>query len=132
MSRGKTNAPRTLEMMHSPRTPVLLRVPNPARPCGLKAQKICAFEACPSPLVSKKWRGVTNKTSAGGRSWCVCVLELLPTCIDQDPDPNRVSVMLLIFRSECGVTANTFAVFGASRVVGLEDRDCISIRAKQA
>lgn len=36
---------------------------------GCKGQKVCAYEMCPSPLHSKKWRIVTSGTSAGGRDW---------------------------------------------------------------
>jgi hypothetical protein len=36
---------------------------------GTKCHKICAYEHCPSPLHSKKWRMVTTGTSAGGRDW---------------------------------------------------------------
>jgi hypothetical protein len=30
---------------------------------------MCAYELCPSPLHSKKWRVVTAGTCAGGRDW---------------------------------------------------------------
>jgi hypothetical protein len=36
---------------------------------GCKGQKMCAYELCPSPLHSKKWRVVTAGTCAGGRDW---------------------------------------------------------------
>ena len=34
-----------------------------------KLQKVCAYEFCPSPLHSNKWRLVTPDTTAGGRDW---------------------------------------------------------------
>ena len=34
-----------------------------------KGQKICCYQMCPSPMHSKKWRIVTQGTSAGGRNW---------------------------------------------------------------
>lgn len=34
-----------------------------------KGQKICCYQMCPSPMHSKKWRIVTEGTSAGGRDW---------------------------------------------------------------
>eukprot|EP00960_Hanusia_phi_P048412 758931-Hanusia_phi.AAC.8 len=34
-----------------------------------KVQKVCAYEFCPSPLHSNKWRLVTPDTTAGGRDW---------------------------------------------------------------
>ena len=42
-----------------------------------KAQKICCYQFCPSPMHSKKWRTVTHGTSAGGRDWDSLVGQLL-------------------------------------------------------
>ena len=36
---------------------------------AIKGHKKCAFELCPSPMYSKKWRVVTEGTRAGGRHW---------------------------------------------------------------
>ena len=34
-----------------------------------KQPRMCAYEHCPSPMHSNKWRVVTPQTSAGGRDW---------------------------------------------------------------
>ena len=44
---------------------------------GSKGQKMCAYELCPSPLHSKKWRVVTAGTNAGGRDWNTLVGQTL-------------------------------------------------------
>ena len=38
-------------------------------PAAYKGHKVCAYELCPSPMHSSKWRIVTEGTSAGGRDW---------------------------------------------------------------
>ena len=40
-----------------------------AKLSAAKPQKQCAYECCPSPLHSNKWRVVTPDTTAGGRDW---------------------------------------------------------------
>jgi hypothetical protein len=56
-----------------------LKLRNSARTGGAcsKAQKICCYQFCPSPMHSKKWRTVTHGTSAGGRDWDSLVGQLL-------------------------------------------------------
>lgn len=49
--------------------PLKLRESAMKRGCGVKGQKMCCYQHCPSPLHSKKWRVVTPGTSAGGRDW---------------------------------------------------------------
>lgn len=40
-----------------------------AKLSAVKPHKQCAYECCPSPLHSNKWRVVTPDTTAGGRDW---------------------------------------------------------------
>ena len=49
--------------------PLKLRDSATKRVAGMKGQKVCCYQLCPSPLHSKKWRIVTRGTSAGGRDW---------------------------------------------------------------
>ena len=49
--------------------PLKLRESAIKRNLGIKGQKMCCYQLCPSPLHSKKWRIVTPGTSAGGRDW---------------------------------------------------------------
>jgi hypothetical protein len=49
--------------------PLKLRECAMKRAAGIKGQKMCCYQLCPSPLHSKKWRVVTPGTSAGARDW---------------------------------------------------------------
>lgn len=49
--------------------PLKLRECAIKRAAGIKGQKMCCYQLCPSPLHSKKWRLVTPGTSAGARDW---------------------------------------------------------------
>jgi len=49
--------------------PLKLRHSAIKRAAGIKGQKVCCYQLCPSPLHSKKWRVITPDTRAGGRDW---------------------------------------------------------------
>ena len=49
--------------------PLKLRHSAIKRATGIKGQKVCCYQLCPSPLHSKKWRVITPDTRAGGRDW---------------------------------------------------------------